>query len=81
LSSLLDVAVSDDWGLPMLLRAFLHATIVGICIAFSAVAEPLPTASQPEEAGLSTPRLKILDAAFQSEVDNGKIPGAVYVGD
>jgi hypothetical protein len=65
----------------MLLRAFLYATIVGICIAFSAVAEPLPTASQPEEAGLSTPRLKILDAAFQSEVDNGKIPGAVYVGD
>ena len=62
-----------------MLRAFLYATIVGTCIAFSAVAEPLPTASQPEEAGLSTPRLKILDAAFQSEVDNGKIPGAVVL--
>src|SRR3954462_9998416 len=27
--------------------------------------------------GLSTARLKVLDSAFQAEVDSGKIPGAV----
>jgi CubicO group peptidase (beta-lactamase class C family) len=63
----------------MMLRGFLSATIVAICIAFPAVAEPLPNVSQPEEVGLSAPRLKMLDAAFQSEVDRGKLPGAVIL--
>jgi CubicO group peptidase (beta-lactamase class C family) len=76
---LFDVAVSADGGLLMMLRGLLSATIVAVCIAFPAVAEPLPTASQPEEIGLSAHRLKMLDAAFQSEVDNGKIPGAVVL--
>src|SRR5260370_10994416 len=60
----------------MMFGGFLSATIVAVCIAFPAVAEPLPKALQPEEVGLSTQRLKILDAAFQSEVDSEKIPGA-----
>ncbi|WP_245476127.1 serine hydrolase domain-containing protein [Bradyrhizobium sp. Leo170] len=63
----------------MMLRGFLSATIVAVCIAFPAVAEPLPKASQPEELGISAQRLKILDAAFQSEVDSGKLPGAVVL--
>jgi len=63
----------------MMFRGFLSATIVAVCIAFPAVAEPLPKARQPEEVGLSTQRLKILDAAFQSEVDSEKIPGAVVL--
>lgn len=62
-----------------MLRGFLSATIVAVCIAFPAVAEPLPKASQPEEAGLSAQRLKILDTAFQSEVDRGKLAGAVVL--
>ncbi|TAI65577.1 serine hydrolase [Bradyrhizobium sp. Leo170] len=62
-----------------MLRGFLSATIVAVCIAFPAVAEPLPKASQPEELGISAQRLKILDAAFQSEVDSGKLPGAVVL--
>ena len=60
-------------------RGFFSATIVAVCIVFPAVAEPLPKALQPEEVGLSKQRLKILDAAFQSEVDSGKIPGAVVL--
>jgi CubicO group peptidase (beta-lactamase class C family) len=63
----------------MMLRGFLSATIVVLSIAFPAVAEPLPKVSQPEEVGLSAPRLKMLDAAFQSEVDRGKLPGAVVL--
>ncbi|MFH0301859.1 serine hydrolase domain-containing protein [Bradyrhizobium sp. 31Argb] len=63
----------------MMLRGFLFATIVAVCITFPAVAEPLPKASQPEELGISAQRLKILDAAFQSEVDSGKLPGAVVL--
>jgi CubicO group peptidase (beta-lactamase class C family) len=76
---LFDVAVANDWGLPMMLRGLLSATIVASCIAFPGFAEPLPVVSQPEEVGLSAPRLKVLDSAFQAEVDNGKIPGAVVV--
>lgn len=63
----------------MMLRGLLSATIVAVCIAFSAAAESLPTASLAEEVGLSAQRLKILDAVFQSEVDSGKIPGAVLL--
>jgi CubicO group peptidase (beta-lactamase class C family) len=76
---LFDVAVSGDWELPMMLRGVLSATLVAVCIAFPAVAEPLAAAAEPGEVGLSAPRLKTIDAAFQSEVDNGKIPGAVVL--
>jgi CubicO group peptidase (beta-lactamase class C family) len=72
-------SVCNDWGLPMMLRGLFSAAIVAVCIAFPALAEPLPTVSRPEEAGLSTARLKVLDSAFQAEVDSGKIPGAVVV--
>jgi CubicO group peptidase (beta-lactamase class C family) len=63
----------------MMLRGLFSAAIVAVCIAFPAVAEPLPIVSQPAEVGLSALRLKVLDSAFQSEVDNGKIPGAVVL--
>src|SRR6185436_20854715 len=72
-------SVCSDGGLPMMLRGLFSATIVAICIAFPALAEPLPTALRPEPAGLSAARLKVLDSAFQAEVDSGKIPGAVVV--
>jgi CubicO group peptidase (beta-lactamase class C family) len=49
------------------------------CIAFSAFAQGLPKASKPEEVGFSSERLKRLAAAFQTDVDKGRIPGAVVL--
>jgi CubicO group peptidase (beta-lactamase class C family) len=63
----------------MMLRDLFSATVLAFCLAFPALADPLPAASQPEEVGLSAARLKVLDSAFQSEVDQGKIPGAVVL--
>jgi CubicO group peptidase (beta-lactamase class C family) len=48
-------------------------------ISFSALAQGLPKASQPEEVGFSSQRLTRLTAAFQAEVDKGAIPGAVVL--
>jgi CubicO group peptidase (beta-lactamase class C family) len=48
-------------------------------ISFSALAQGLPHASQPEEVGFSSPRLTRLTEAFQAEVDKGAIPGAVVL--
>lgn len=48
-------------------------------IAFSAFAQGLPKARQPEDVGLSSERLKRLTSAFQTDVDKGTIPGAVVV--
>src|SRR5215475_1432855 len=63
----------------MMLRGLLSATILALCLALPAAAEPLPAVSKPEEVGLSTPRLKVLETAFQSEVDTGKLAGAVVL--
>jgi CubicO group peptidase (beta-lactamase class C family) len=49
------------------------------CIAFSAFAQGLPKASQPEDVGFSSERLKRLADTFQADVDKGAIPGAVVL--
>ena len=52
---------------------------VATCIAFSALAQGLPKASQPEDVGFSSGRLKRVTSAFQTDVDKGTIPGAVVL--
>jgi CubicO group peptidase (beta-lactamase class C family) len=52
---------------------------IATCISFSALAQGLPQASQPEEVGFSSQRLRRLTDAFQAEVDKGAIPGAVVL--
>jgi CubicO group peptidase (beta-lactamase class C family) len=51
----------------------------GDMIAFSAFAQGLPKASQPEDVGFSSGRLKRLASAFQTDVDKRTIPGAVVL--
>jgi hypothetical protein len=55
----------------------LYVCAVATFISFSALAQGLRQATQPEEVGFSSQRLARLTAAFQSEVDKGAIPGAV----
>jgi CubicO group peptidase (beta-lactamase class C family) len=54
-------------------------SVISTCVAFSALAQGLPKANKPEEVGFSSERLKRVTDAFQSEVDKGKIPGAVVL--
>jgi CubicO group peptidase (beta-lactamase class C family) len=56
-----------------------YVCAVATFISFSALAQGLPQATQPEEVGFSSQRLTRLTAAFQSEVDKGAIPGAVVL--
>jgi CubicO group peptidase (beta-lactamase class C family) len=57
----------------------LYVCTVAAFISFSALAQGLPQASQPEEVGFSSQRLTRLTEAFQAEVDKGAIPGAVVL--
>ena len=54
-------------------------SVVATCIAFSALAQGLPKASQPEDIGFSLERLKRVTSALRAEVDQGAIPGAVVL--
>ena len=56
-----------------------YVCAVATFISFSALAQGLPQATQPEEVGFSSQRLTRLTAVFQSEVDKGAIPGAVVL--
>jgi CubicO group peptidase (beta-lactamase class C family) len=60
----------------MRIRLLLFIVAVALVIGFSAAADPLITA-KPEEVGFSGERLKRLGGAFQAEVDQGKLAGAV----
>ena len=62
-----------------ILKSLSAATVVVTCFAFSALAQGLPTASQPEEVGFSSERLNRVTKAFQADVDKGLIPGAVVL--
>lgn len=53
--------------------------VVATFISFSALAQGLPKASQPEDVGFSSQRLARLTEAFQEEVGKGAIPGAVVL--
>jgi CubicO group peptidase (beta-lactamase class C family) len=47
--------------------------------AFTALAQGLPKASQPEDVGFSSARLKRLSDVIQTDVDKAVIPGAVIL--
>jgi CubicO group peptidase (beta-lactamase class C family) len=63
----------------MKLNQLLGATLLVMCIAFSAFAQSPPIVTQPDELGLSSRRLQHLTEVFQSDIDGGKIPGAVVL--
>jgi CubicO group peptidase (beta-lactamase class C family) len=62
-----------------ILKSLSAASIVATCFAFSALAQGLPKANQPEEVGFSSERLNRVTKAFQADVDKGLIPGAVVL--
>ena len=62
-----------------ILKSLSAATVVATCFAFSALAQGLPKANQPEEVGFSTERLNCVAKAYQADVDKGLIPGAVFL--
>ena len=57
----------------------IFASLTAACVAFSAFAQDLPKAGQPEDVGFSSERLKRIASVFQGEVDKGVIPGAVIL--
>jgi CubicO group peptidase (beta-lactamase class C family) len=63
----------------MKFRNFIFASLTATCVAFSAFAQGLPRAGQPEDVGFSSERLKRIASVFQEEVDKGAIPGAVIL--
>ena len=63
----------------MRFRRIICMSAIATCIAFSSFAQGLPKANKPEDVGFSSERLKRVTDAFQSEVDNGAIPGAVVL--
>jgi CubicO group peptidase (beta-lactamase class C family) len=63
----------------MRFRRIICISAIATCVAFSALAQGLPKASQPEDVGFSSERLKRVTDAFQTEVDKGAIPGAVVL--
>jgi len=66
----------------MRLSKILCVSALVVCSAFSAWAQEvqgLPKASQPEDVGFSSERLKRLTGVFQAEVEEGAIPGAVVL--
>jgi CubicO group peptidase (beta-lactamase class C family) len=63
----------------MKFRNVICMSALATCFAVSALAQGLPKASQPEDVGFSSERLKRLTSAFQADVDKGAIPGAVVL--
>jgi CubicO group peptidase (beta-lactamase class C family) len=59
--------------------SLIFASLTAACVAFSAFAQGLPKAGQPEDVGFSSGRLKRIASVFQGEVDKGVIPGAVIL--
>jgi CubicO group peptidase (beta-lactamase class C family) len=60
-------------------RKQLSAFCIFLSLAISTLAQDLNKISRPEEAGFSSERLARITQFFQSEVDNGAIPGVVLV--
>ncbi len=60
-------------------RRRLSAICIFFSLAVSVSAQDLTKISRPEEAGFSSERLARITQFFQSEVDQGAIPGAVLV--
>ena len=60
-------------------RRRLSAICIFLSLAISAFAQDLTKISRPEEAGFSSDRLARITQFFQSEVDQGAIPGYTFV--
>jgi CubicO group peptidase (beta-lactamase class C family) len=58
--------------------SFSARLLLGLIVAGSAIAQPLPTAS-PESVGMSTERLAKITTVFQQEISDKKLPGAVIM--
>ena len=63
----------------MSFRELISLSAIGMCIAFSALAQDARKTSQPEDVGFSTDRLERLSDEMQVDVDKGTIPGAVIM--
>ncbi|HMK21016.1 MAG TPA: serine hydrolase domain-containing protein [Terriglobales bacterium] len=63
----------------MKLATLACTSLLSACVAFTAVAQELPKANQPEEVGFSSERLKRLTSVVQADIDKGAIPGAVVL--
>ena len=48
-------------------------SLLSACVAFTAVAQELPKANQPEEVGFSSERLKRLTSVVQADIDKGEM--------
>ena len=53
--------------------------LAGAFICGAALAQPLPLAKSPEEAGFSSKRLEIARQAIRANVETGRVPGAVLL--
>src|SRR5579863_304524 len=57
----------------------LPTLLAGLLVCAAAFAQPLPTASRPEDAGFSSGRLERARLALKSDVEKKVIPGAVLL--
>ncbi len=53
--------------------------LAALLVSVAAVAQPLPMAKSPEEAGFSSKRLEKTRQALQGDVESKRIPGAVLI--
>ena len=60
-----------------IIRRTIFATVLFIFLATAAGAQGSPQAKSPEEVGLSSGRLNRIDTVLKSDIERGKIPGAV----
>jgi CubicO group peptidase (beta-lactamase class C family) len=60
-------------------RKIMAVFVLSLFLATTALAQGLPKAKNPEEVGFSSERLKKISAGLKSDVESGKIPGAVVL--
>jgi CubicO group peptidase (beta-lactamase class C family) len=53
--------------------------LIGVLSCAAALAQPLPMASRPEDAGFSAKRLEKIRQVFKVDVENKSLPGAVLL--
>lgn len=59
-------------------RLALSTVVLALCVSFTALADPLPTAP-PESVGLSSKRLQAIGDTLKADIAKGAIPGAVLL--
>jgi len=58
------------------IRALITGLVLSLCFPLSSTAQPLPRA-EPESAGMSTARFRLLHTMLRQHVDDGRVPGLV----